>query len=125
MQKVNSLEIPVNMVYYIPAGSGKVFLGVGPYLGFNLKGKSERSHLFTYEGSISLTTSKFDLKFSGPDRTLNFIDTGVNFLTGYKLNIGLLINAGYGLGMSNLNPDLNSDSYSNRLISVGIGYEFQ
>src|SRR5699024_2925002 len=35
------LEVPVNLVYYLPAGSGDVFLGAGPYLGIGIGGKEK------------------------------------------------------------------------------------
>lgn len=111
-----SIEIPVNAVYYIPAGTGDVFLGAGPYIGFNVSGKAKGS----VDGNEFIN---HDLKFSGDDKDLNIIDAGINFLGGYKFGNGLLLNAGYGLGLSNLNPH-NGDSFSNRVLSFGVGFQF-
>src|SRR5690606_20837907 len=117
---VMSIEVPVNAVYYIPAGSGNVFLGAGPYVGFNVSGK--------YKGEGSLGDSGFngeeDLKFSGDDKDLDVIDAGANFMAGYKFNNGLLINAGYGLGLTNLNPNSDGDKFSSRTLSFGLGFQF-
>ncbi|MFZ4261957.1 porin family protein [Sphingobacterium sp. HJSM2_6] len=116
-----SIEIPVNAVYYIPAGSGNVFLGAGPYVGFNISGKSK------LEGNLGEigAAGESDLKFSGDDKNMNLIDAGVNFLGGYKFGNGFLINAGYGLGLSNLNPSDNADNkFSNRVLSFGLGFQF-
>ncbi|MEI5985792.1 MULTISPECIES: porin family protein [Sphingobacterium] len=116
-----SVEIPVNAVYYIPAGTGNVFLGAGPYVGFNISGKTKaEGALGGVEGSVDR-----DLKFSGDNKDMNLIDAGVNFLGGYKFGNGLLINAGYGLGLSNLSPSDNSDNkFSNRVLSFGLGFQF-
>ncbi len=116
-----SVEIPVNAVYYIPAGTGNVFLGAGPYVGFNISGKTKaEGALGGVEGSVDR-----DLKFSGDNKDMNLIDAGVNFLAGYKLSNGFLINAGYGLGLSNLSPSDNSDNkFSNRVLSFGLGFQF-
>ncbi|UIR54718.1 PorT family protein [Sphingobacterium sp. SRCM116780] len=118
---VMSIEIPVNAVYYIPTGtSGSVFLGAGPYLGFNVSGKTK------VKGNIGGGTAEgnYDLKFSGDDKDMKVIDAGANFMLGYKFNSGLLINAGYGLGLSNLSPSSDSnDKFSNRVLSFGIGFQ--
>lgn len=112
------LEVPVNFVGKFPAGSGNFFVGAGPYIGFGLSGKNKYS---VREGS-NVTEREF--KF-GKDETLKGTDFGVNFLAGYKLGNGLLINAGYGLGLTNIAGDANgwSDNIKNRVWTVGIGFE--
>lgn len=112
-----SIEIPVNAVYYIPAGTGDVFLGAGPYVGFNVSGKVKGS----IEGNEFINQ---DLSFSGDNKDMNVVDAGVNFLGGYKFGNGLLLNAGYGLGLTNLNPHDAGSSFSNRVLSFGVGFQF-
>lgn len=105
------LEVPVNFVYSIQAGNGSVFMGAGPYIGLGVLVK-------TTVGNISESGS-FD------DAGLNGLDAGLNFLAGYKLTKGFLINAGYGLGLANIVKDaLVAFSTTNRLFSVGVGYQF-
>ena len=116
---IMSIEIPVNAVYYVPAGSGNIFLGAGPYIGFNVSGKEKATgNLGDFNGETD-----YKLKFSGDDRDFNTIDAGVNFLAGYKLNNGLLLNAGYGLGLTNLVPNADQ-TVSNRVLSFGLGFQF-
>ncbi len=119
-RNVMSVEVPVNAVYYIPTGSsGSVFLGAGPYIGFNVSGKDKVSgELEGWEGS---NTNK--LKFSGDDKDMNLIDAGANFMAGYRFNNGLLINAGYNLGLSQLVPEADK-TISNRVLSFGVGFQF-
>ncbi len=108
-----SIEIPVNAVYYIPTGaSGSVFLGAGPYIGFNVSGKEK------FNGE------KTDIKFGSKEDQMKVIDAGANFMLGYKMSNGLLINAGYGLGLTNLSNISGSDNkLSNRVLSFGIGFQ--
>ncbi|MCL7987359.1 PorT family protein [Sphingobacterium sp. lm-10] len=116
-----SLEIPVNAVYYIPTGySGSIFLGAGPYVGFNLSGRDR------FRGDVAGITGETErsLSFSGDDRDMNVIDAGVNFLAGYRFNGGLLLNAGYGLGLTNMIPANNNTTYANRVWSFGVGFQF-
>ena len=114
-----SIEIPVNAVYYIPAGPGSVFLGAGPYAGYNISGKVKSKTTGNDESSEDT-----DLSFSGDDKDMNAFEAGINFLAGYKLSNGFLINAGYGLGLTNLNPDSDGQNIKNRVISVGVGFQF-
>lgn len=105
------IEVPLNFVYNIPAGSGNVFLGAGPYgaYGVSVKAKS---------GNISESGS-FD------EADLKGFDAGLNLLGGYKLANGFLINAGYGLGLMNIAKDTDGEgSLKNKVFSVGIGFQF-
>ena len=120
---VMALEVPVNAVYYIPTGySGSVFLGAGPYVGYSLSGKHK---VKGSAGDIFGAEGEYDIDFSGDDKDQKPFDFGLNFMAGYKLSNGFLINAGYGLGLTNLSPSSNSDNkYSNRVLSFGVGYQF-
>ena len=119
---VMSIEIPVNAVYWIPTGaSGSVFLGAGPYVGFNVSGKQK------FEGNLGELggEGESDINFGGGDDEMKVVDAGANFLAGYKFGNGLLINAGYGLGLSNLSNSSDSDDkFSNRVLSFGVGFQF-
>ena len=116
-----SIEIPVNAVYYIPAGTGNVFIGAGPYVGYNVSGKVKGKGNLGDWGVEGDT----DIDFSGDDKDMKPLDAGVNFLAGYKLGNGFLINAGYGLGLTNMSPSDNSDNkFSTRTLSFGVGFQF-
>lgn len=113
-----SIEIPVNAVYYIPTGSGSLFLGAGPYVGFNVSGEQK------LEGSFlgASGSAKSDIEFGSADNEMKTVEAGANFLGGYKFSNGFLINAGYGLGMTNLYN--TGDTRSNRVLSFGVGFQF-
>ncbi|GHE23087.1 porin family protein [Sphingobacterium griseoflavum] len=111
------LEVPVNFVGKFQAGNGNFFVGAGPYIGFGLSGKNKYS-----TGSGSNVVER-EFKF-GKENTLKGTDFGVNFLAGYKLAGGFLINAGYGLGLTNIAGDNNwTNDIKNRVWTVGIGFE--
>src|SRR5690606_11164058 len=109
------LDVPVNFV----GKFGGLFVGAGPYVGFGLSGKNKYS---VDEGS---TTAESEFEF-GKDNTLKSTDFGIIFLAGFKLGNGLLLNANYGLGLTNIAGNNNawSDDIKNRGFSVGIGVEF-
>lgn len=120
-QNVMSLEIPLNAVYYFQTEPGQLFIGAGPYIGFNVSGKQHGegalNQMFTGNSTRKMT-------FSGEDRQMNLIDAGLNFSVGYILNNGILFHVGYGLGLSNLSPDKDQKNSSNRVINFGIGFQF-
>jgi len=111
------LEVPVNFVGKFDAGTGNFFVGAGPYVGFGLSGKNK------YSANDGGNVTEREFKF-GKEETLKGTDFGVNFLAGYKLAGGLLIHAGYGLGLTNIAGDANwSNDIKNRVWTVGLGFE--
>ena len=117
---VMSIEVPVNLMYYIPTGnSGSVFLGAGPYVGVNISGKNKLE-----KDWLGMKAGEVDMTFTGDDRMQNLIDAGANFLLGYKLANGFLINAEYGLGIADLHPREKNDHLHNYTIRFGVGFQF-
>jgi hypothetical protein len=112
------LEVPVNFVFKAPTGNvGSFFVGAGPYVGFGLSGKNK------FDSNVVGVTS--DVSF-GKDKDLKTTDFGVNFLGGYQLNNGLMIHAGYGLGLTDIrgsnNSYFNDNNLTNRVWTVGLGF---
>lgn len=126
--KINPLylELPVNAIVNFEAGNGKFFVGAGPYVAMGIAGKVKVTGSATGNGSTATATVKEDIKFgTGDDDLLKRGDFGLNFLAGYELNNGFNIQAGYGLGLSNLlDVDSNIASMKNRVLSIGVGYSF-
>jgi hypothetical protein len=110
------VEVPVNLIANIPTGQNfGLFLGAGPYAGFGVSGQNKTT--------IGSTTSKSDVKFgdsAGDD--LKGTDFGVNFLGGIKMNRGLSLGAGYGLGLTDLTS--GNGKTTNRVLSFSVGVTF-
>ena len=127
-----SIEIPLNAVYYIPTGAlGSVFVGAGPYVGYAITGRSKAKWSGIDVGDVDSGvydspngSRSRDIDFSGDDKVMKRLEAGVNFLIGYKLSNGFLINAGYGLGLTNLSAASLLSGYSNRVLSFGAGFQF-
>lgn len=116
------LDVPVNLVGKFPVGVGSLFVGAGPYVGFGLSGKNK---LNSQDGDGDFSSSTLNEFSFGKDEALKGTDYGVNFLAGFKLGNGLLLNANYGLGLANIAGAKSlSDDIKNRGFSVGIGVEF-
>ncbi len=115
-QNTSWIEVPVNVVIKFPTGTaGHFFVGAGPYVAFGISGKNKISD------DHGNSTEVDDFKF-GSDKSQKGTDFGFNFLAGYQLTSGLIINGGYGLGVTNIAPESSSVKQTNRVWSVGLGF---
>ena len=115
------LEVPLNVGYRIDAGSAKINLGLGPYLGFGVAGK------FTTKvsgGGISAEESENVKWGNDEDSNVKPLDFGLNLGAGVEFS-NFQINLQYGLGLSNNRPKGDSDnSLKNSVIGISLGYFF-
>jgi hypothetical protein len=121
----NYLELPLNVVYKLNAGSGNVLLGAGPSLGFGFGGKAK---LTVSDGTTSQSESadvKFDGKKDATDDNVHYksFDFGANVMAGYQLSNGLFFKANYSLGLANISPEDNTKT-KNRGFGFTVGYMF-
>lgn len=117
---VLAIEVPVNLLLNLPAGPGHIYLGGGPYAGFNISGQRKISS--------PLGDSEPDLNIGNDsDDDIKALDFGFNVLAGYQLSSGFNFGAGYGFGLTNLIPTSDSDTnieQNNRVWSFTVGYAF-
>lgn len=122
---VMAIEVPVNAVLRIPTGTaGALQLSAGPYIGFNVDGKTKT----TITSGAAQGTTEESLRFgSKSDDDMSGTDFGANFGVGYRLNSGFTLGANYGLGLTNLVPSdaRSGDSKAtNRVWGFSLGYSF-
>lgn len=123
---VMAIEIPINAVLRIPAGDAGAFqISAGPYVGFNIDGKTKTE--VNTAGTVSKSES--DLKFgSSTSDDIAGTDFGANVGLGFRMNNGLTLNANYGLGLTNLYPkdktSNNNDKAVNRVLGFSVGFSF-
>jgi len=109
-----SAEIPVYAIgQWSLCDKGRIYVGVGPYVGMGLKGK------------ITETNTDLFKKNSNDESMLNRLDFGVGGTLGYELNCGLQINAGYKIGLIDaLDAGKDNATMLPSTISLGLGYRF-
>lgn len=122
------VEIPINILYNIPVGIGKIYLGGGPYAAFGISGKykQEGSVLIGGDGVANVNTDrKVNFGTNNGDDYKN-TDFGLNFLGGLQFKGGLNLGVNYGLGLSDLAPNNNDNNIktNNRLVGITAGYFF-
>jgi len=117
--KLTYLDIPLNLLYkFNLPGSGKLYVGAGPYLSVGLSGNVQ------FENTNN--TSGQSLAF-GNSQDYKRLEGGINFTAGFELNNHLTFNTNYELGINNLATDDATDNVSvirNRVFSVGLGFLF-
>jgi hypothetical protein len=123
------IEMPLNFVYKGLLGKGHIMIGLGPYLGYAVKGKVK-----TEGGSESETT---DIEFQNVveiDDPLTVpyckaFDVGGNIFFGYELPVGLFFQLNAQLGMLKINPEYKAfaddkSSIKNTGFGISLGYRF-
>lgn len=123
--KVNYLEIPINAVYGLQLGGNELQFLAGPYVGIGLFGKATSDADGSEDVDIQFVNDNADVdddKFG-----IKRFDVGLNVGAGYKIN-NIQIQANYGLGLSNLAPDMDGESpddkVSNRVFQISVAYFF-
>ncbi|MDN3584160.1 porin family protein [Mucilaginibacter flavus] len=123
--RLNYLEMPLNVIYNLPVGPGKFFLGGGPYVGIGISGKASYN-IKEGPGETSTNQTTKDSKSvtygSGYD-DLKATDVGLGAKLGFALNKGWLISFNYEQGLTNLSNDPRYNG-KNKTLSLSLGYSF-
>lgn len=113
--KLSYLEIPINVGFKL---GEKAFVKAGPYVGLLMAANSKG----TSESTIGGITTSTDVDTDTKD-FYNGVDFGINLGLGFKINDNFGAEARFSQGLSNIaDSDLGNDTYTNRVISVGVFY---
>ena len=111
------VELPVNAVGQMNIGSGKGFVGVGPYFGLGIDAR--------YKGTGGADDLKLYKEYNGQKSGMQRFDLGAGVMLGYELSNRLQITASYKIGFIDaLNAGKDNASMLNQTVSVGLGYRF-
>lgn len=105
------LELPVNVLYKHPLGSGKLVLGTGAYIAYGLGGNGKSTYI-RINGQTE--TREYKVKFKNVSEPRDEdggrydyykpLDAGLNFTAGYEFSNGLCFNVNYSLGLTDISP---------------------
>ena len=110
------VELPVYAVGQFNLGSGKGFIGAGPYLGMGIDARFKANDM----DDVNLY-KEYDSQKSEMQR----FDVGMGAMLGYELVSRLQITATYKIGFIDaLNANKDNASMQNQTISLGLGYRF-
>jgi hypothetical protein len=120
------LELPINFIYKPALGTGRLVMGFGPYVGYALGGqiKPENGDDVDIEFENEITVVQAN---SGTPYFKRF-DAGANLLFGYEFANKFSVQLNAGLGLVNINPDIESldtdAKTKNTGFGVSVGYRF-
>jgi hypothetical protein len=116
---ISYIEVPINFVYKPELGTGKLILGIGPYVGIGIGGKVKPDN-----------GSDVDIEFKNDVDLADFLtgtlymkrlDFGGNLLAGYEFSNKLSFQLNAQLGMSNLVPKIEGEKPDGKLKNTGFG----
>lgn len=106
--KTFGIEIPVYGVFRKDLRKGKAFIGAGPYLGYGLSAKFDGVNLYSKSNEAGPAMKRFDY--------------GIGAIIGYDFSEDWQINAGYQLGLSDLNKG-SGGSMKSQGLSLRVVYK--
>lgn len=110
------VEIPVYAVGQMKLGTGKGFIGIGPYAAFGGDARYKNN------GMDDINLYK---EYGGAKSAMQRWDFGAGAMIGYEFSNRIQINASYKMGFMNaLNAEKDNAKMRNQTISLGIGYRF-
>jgi hypothetical protein len=119
---ISYIEVPLNFVYKGALGNGFIFIGLGPYIGYGVAGKSSPEPNVKFTNVVEVTDPITDV-YVKP------FDAGANILVGYEMASGLFLQLNSQLGLIGIYPEnrLNpSDAtvWKNTGFGLSLGYRF-
>lgn len=118
--RLNYLTLPIDFLFRpeMPNGSGAWIVGVGPYLGYGISGKT--GYTGDNGGSANIDPFKDN---DVTDAILKRFDAGAHIQVGYEMSNGFNIGLNTELGLVNLLNNGDSDnSFRNTSFGVSVGY---
>jgi hypothetical protein len=127
------IDIPVNIQYmFNDPDEGRFFIGVGPYLGIAISGKSIQNGTYSGTGAPAGFDTSYSLKFGNdyPSNDLRRFDFGGQVNVGYLLQSGIFFRGMYQQSITNLVPQGNQDAFTQAMnprsrptnITISVGY---
>ena len=125
--KLNYLQLPVDVLYHVPVNFGYVFMGLGPYLGYGLSGTKKILSYSIVNGTSTPTAERtYPDKFGSNAYAAEFkkFDWGTNALLGVELKNKISLSIGYNYGLANVSNSNGENRYRNKTLQLSIGYAF-
>lgn len=126
------LQLPLHFLGKYPLGPGRLFAGGGPVLSYGVSGRVKSTFVDHWAGYGTGTETE-KVYFLDKERDyeaalarkqyIRPFDAGVGFTAGYEFHFGLMIGAGYTLGLTDVDPNPQI-SQKSKSWNVSVGYLF-
>ena len=119
---VNYLTIPINVRANFPVGDNKLYFLAGPTIGLALSGKVKRE--YTEDGQTTKNDESVKLG-NGEDDDMKRMNLGLMFGAGFEMTNNIGFRLTYDIGLSNLEPEGDSDnSMKTGCLGFSVTYKF-
>ncbi len=117
------VEVPLHLVYKPVMGTGKMLLGLGPYVGYGVTGKYK---IETSNGNETELDVEFQGEVDEGDSTEDAIyikplDYGANLFAGYEFANMFSFQVNTQLGLANILPDVQGVDSDAKTTNTGFG----
>lgn len=121
------IEVPIDIIYHLPAPFKNVYVGAGPYIAAGISGKDlgTVSEFFPDNPALNNRTyNDYKVRFDPDDyRRFQF---GANAIAGVRFKNHWLINIGYDLGLTAItHVNIGENNIKNDQFTVSVGYCFK
>jgi hypothetical protein len=119
--KTQSLQIPLDVVVGVKAGSGKLLFSLAPVVTIGLNAKFTSNEVQTTTG-LPATTNKLSgtLDYKGANAVFERVDWGGRLGIGYEFKNGIQLNAAYKAGLNDI--AVGTDKYKSNSLSLTLSY---
>jgi hypothetical protein len=109
-------QVPINLLYRMTLGKGKIIFSAGPYFGYalNMSGKPADTALKLTDFKLGTDTGSF----------IKQLDIGVNAYVGYQLANGFFVKLGYATSLTNISAQ-NGQTLRNSIWSISVGWFYR
>lgn len=118
------VQVPINIIYHLPAPFNNVYVGAGPYVAVGLFGNASAIESTVYPNNPAQnSTMNQAVKVSFGSDGYRLLQLGANALAGVRLKNRWLFNVGYDLGLTSISH--NNPGYLNikdSQFTVSAGY---
>jgi hypothetical protein len=123
---ISYIDVPVTFLFKPTLGTGRMLLGVGPYVGFGIAGNVEDDNDNEQKIKFKNEVTPAELL---TDFYLRRLDAGANLLVGYEMSSKLSIQLNAQLGLAKINPEVegvtdNKTAWRNTGFGLSLGYRF-
>lgn len=125
------IEVPLHFLYKPMLGSGRLIIGLGPYVSYGVTGKIKQDEGSDIDIKFKNNLTDEDLlnEFEGEFFHLKGFDAGADIVAGYQLESNLYIQLNAQLGLLDIYPDYPDDEDDETVIKntgfgLSVGYRF-
>lgn len=119
--RIEYVDAPVQFIFYFPLKKTKLFLGVGPYVGYGLIGKYKRRATERYRSTVKEANTSLSFEKSATAFEINRINYGMLVSAGIQFRNRMTVDATFDGGFNKVSLD-RYYNFPNKYQVVSVNY---